>query len=172
MDPRKIVGSEFASFGVRSSAHDFDHHPHSNGTFCCPEPGPDEVHRHQSVVGRLIPVVEQYSVCRRGECRGVDEDEQHQEGADQRGDAQALRVGEQQHKHAQSLEQPRAEQHLADSIDMCVFVGVPRVGAHEREEVVVHDMHGPDHPDHENGHDELHEHDPLQTQSIEAGHCR
>lgn len=109
MDPRKIVGSEFASFGVRSSAHDFDHHPHGNGTLCCPEPGPDEVYRHQSVVGRLIPVIQQHSVRRCGECRGIDEDEQHQECADERGDAHALWIGEQQHKHAQSLDQPRTE---------------------------------------------------------------
>ena len=172
MDPRKIVGSEFASFGVRSSAHDFDHHPHGNGTLCCPEPGPDEVHNHQLVIGLLVPAVEQHSVSRRGERRGVDEDEQHQECADDRCDTKTFRVSEQQHEHAEPFDQPRPEEHFADSVDMRVFVGIPRVGAHEREEVVVHDMHRPDHPDHENGHDQLHEYDPLQSQSIEAGHCR
>lgn len=172
MDPRKTPGSEFDSFGVRSSAHDFDHHPHGNGALCRPQPCPDEVHNHQLVVGLLVPAVEQHSVRRSGECRCVDEDEQHQKCADDRRNTHVLRMGEQQYEHAHSLEQPRAEQHLADSVDMSVFVDVPRVGAYEWEEVVVHDMHGPDHPDHENGHDELHEYDPLQSQSIEAGHCR
>ena len=52
---------------------------------------------------------------------------------------------------------------------MRVFVGIPRVGADERKEVVVDDLHRPDHADHQHGDNELREHDPVQTQSVEAG---
>lgn len=105
---------------------------------------------------------------RRERC-GIDEDEQHQECADDRCDTKSFRVGEQQHENAEPFDQPRPEEHFADAVDMSVFVGIPRVGADEREEVVVDDLHRPDHADHQHSDNELHEHDPVQTQSVEAG---
>ena len=104
-----------------------------------------------------------------GERRGIDEDEQHQERADDRCDTKTFWVGEQQHEHAQPLDQPWPEEHFADAVNMSVFVRIPGLCADERKEVVVDDLHRPDHADHQHRDNELHEHDPVQTQSVEAG---
>ena len=94
---------------------------------------------------------------RSGERCGVNQNEKHQESAEKREAAHPFVVRKKKNEDAKSLNEPRPKEHFSDAVDMGVFVGVPCLSADEWKEVVVHDVHGPDHADHQHRDNELYE---------------